>query len=300
MNKKILNLGMIGLSEGNGHPYSWSAIFNGYNKKIMEDCGYSAIPKYLDRQNFPDVKIDTAKVTHIWTQDINLSHHIASATYIDNVVDDFNDLIKNIDAVLLARDDAENHLKIAKPFLDAGLPIYIDKPMALTVSDAKKLINLQRYEGQIFSCSPMRYSSELKLTDEQKNIVGEISSIHGYVPKSWDKYAVHIIEPILQMIPDKGKILNSRIWKNHDQVLLLANFNSGVEIRVETFGKSASPIALRVIGKKGWVDLIFTDTFNTFRFTLIDFINGIINKDVRIPSEDIIEVVKLIEIGRGV
>ena len=24
-----LKLGIIGLSEGNGHPYSWSAIFNG-------------------------------------------------------------------------------------------------------------------------------------------------------------------------------------------------------------------------------------------------------------------------------
>ena len=31
-----LKLGVIGLSEGNGHPYSWSAIFNGYDSVEME------------------------------------------------------------------------------------------------------------------------------------------------------------------------------------------------------------------------------------------------------------------------
>ena len=299
MNKE-LNLGMIGISNGNGHPYSWSAIFNGYDKKIMEGCGYPAISNYLNKQKFPDAQIKEAKVTHIWTQDINLSRHIASAALIDNIVDNYCDLIGNVDAVILARDDAENHFEIASSFLKAGVPIYIDKPLALTVTEAEKIINLQRYKGQIFSCSSMRYSSELKLSNEQKKVVGEIRSIHGYVPKSWDRYAVHIIEPIIQLIPNRGKILNSKIWRPDDQVLLLMNFESGVEIHVQTCGKSASPISLRVIGTKGWVDLIFNDTFTAFRYTLSNFIKGIINKDVRTPSDDIIEVVKIIELGRSI
>ena len=45
---KELKIGIIGSSDGNGHPYSWSAIFNGYNKKIMEDCEFPAIPNYLN------------------------------------------------------------------------------------------------------------------------------------------------------------------------------------------------------------------------------------------------------------
>ncbi len=295
---KKLNLGIIGLSEGNGHPYSWSAIFNGYDKKMMEVCGYPSIPNYLNSQKFPDVQIKEASVTHVWTQDINLSRQIASAALIDNVVVNYQDLIKDVDAILLARDDAKNHFEIAKVFLEVGLPIYIDKPLALSVTDAKKIFNLQNYKGQIFSCSAMRYSSELKLSDEQKNFIGEIRSIHGYVPKSWDKYAVHVIEPILQLIPDRGKILNNKIWRTNDQVLLLIDFESGVEIGIQACGKSATPITLRVIGTKGWVDLIFTDTFNAFRSTLMDFIAGIINKDIRTSSDDIIEVVKLIELGR--
>ena len=31
-----LKLGVIGMSEGNGHPYSWSAIFNGFDREEMK------------------------------------------------------------------------------------------------------------------------------------------------------------------------------------------------------------------------------------------------------------------------
>jgi predicted dehydrogenase len=298
MNKNI-NLGVIGLSEGNGHPYSWSAIFNGYDKNKMETCGYPVIPNYLNKQKFPDAKIKEGKVTHIWTQDINLSKHIASAALIENIVTDYKELIENVDAILLARDDAENHFEFAKPFLKAGIPIYIDKPLATTVAGAKKIINLQSYEGQLFSCSALRYAPELKMSDKKKKILGEIRSIHGYVQKSWEKYAVHIIEPILQLIPNRGEIVNSMTQRSDDKVLLSVNFKSGIDVKIETFGKHETPTGLKIIGTKGTTTLNFNSTFETFRSALKNFMEGIINKDVRISSKDMIEVVRLIELGKN-
>ena len=53
-----------------------------------------------------------------------------------------------------------------------------------------------------------------------------------------------------------------------------------------------------MIGTKGSVNLIFTDTFNTFRSTLKNFIEGIRNKDIRTSSRDIFDIVELIELGR--
>jgi len=296
---KNINLGIIGLSEGNGHPYSWAAIFNGYDKKKMESCGYPVIPTYLKKQKFPDVQIKEGRVTHVWTQDLNLSKRIASAALIDNIATDYNDLVENVDAVLLARDDAENHFKFAKPFLKAGIPIYIDKPLATTVAGAKKIINLQSYEGQLFSCSALRYAPELKMSDKKKKILGEIRSIHGYVQKSWEKYAVHIIEPILQLIPNRGEIVNSMTQRSDDKVLLNVNFKSGIDVKIETFGKHETPTGLKIIGTKGTTTVNFNSTFETFRSALKNFMEGIINKDVRISSKDMIEVVRLIELGKN-
>ena len=35
--KKILNIGIIGSNEGNGHPISFSSIFNGYSPKYLKN-----------------------------------------------------------------------------------------------------------------------------------------------------------------------------------------------------------------------------------------------------------------------
>ena len=65
-----IKLGIIGLSEGNGHPYSWSAIFNGFNSKIMASCPFAVIPEYLNKRDFPnDFLTEKGIVTHIYTQD---------------------------------------------------------------------------------------------------------------------------------------------------------------------------------------------------------------------------------------
>ena len=231
----------------------------------MDNCDYPAIPNYLKKQKFPDAQIKEGRVTHIWTQDINLSKHIASAALIGNIVTDYKELIENVDAILLARDDAENHFEFAKPFLKAGMPIYIDKPLALTVSEAEKIISLQSYEGQLFSCSANRYAPELELNDEKKKIVGNIRSIRGYVQKSWEKYAVHIIEPMLKLIPDRGEITDSKMQRSDDKVLLSVFFKNGIDIQIKTFGNYKIPTSLQIIGTKGNITINFNDTFKAFR-----------------------------------
>lgn len=289
---------MIGLSPGNGHPYSWSAIFNGYDPAAMEECGFPVIPRYLEEQKFPQDTIAEAEVTHVWTQDVNLSTHIAKTTHIENVVRNLRDFIGNVDAILLARDDAETHLEIARPFLEAGLPIYIDKPLALSVVEAEQLIALQQYSGQLFSCSALRYAPELQLEAGQKKEIGEIRSIQAFVPKDWDKYSVHIIEPLLQLIPSRGEIIRSSSWRIADRVSLMVEFAGGVDAQIHVCGKAGAPLGFRVIGADGWCDLFFKDTFRAFRNALQDFVHGIICRDVRTSPEQMLEVVELIELGR--
>lgn len=294
-----LRLGVIGLSPGNGHPYSWSAIFNGYDPCAMRQCGFPAISEYLDKQKFPEDRILAAKVTHIWTQDQILSKKIAQASLIPSVVNCYTDLIGKVDGILLARDDSESHLKLAPFFLRAGLPIYIDKPLALTISDAKELLSLQQFPGQIFSCSALRYASELKLNIAQRNKIGDVRSIHAYAPKDWDKYSIHVIEPLLQIIPFRGEIERWVTSKNYDRSSLIVNFSSGIDIQIHTFGSSAAPLSIRVFGEHNWCDLFFTNTFQAFRSTLNDFVFGILNSDIRISSEEMLDVVRIVELGRG-
>lgn len=295
---KPLKLGVIGLSPGNGHPYSWSAIFNGYDTVAMEGCGFPAIPRYLEQQQFPKDAIAEAKVTHVWAQHKKIASHIAKAALIDNVVNHYADMIGKVDGVLLARDDAETHCEFATPFLNAGIPIYIDKPLALSVVDAKQLINQQQYPGQIFSCSALRYAKEFKLSESELTQLGRLRHIHATVPKDWDKYSVHVIEPLLILAKERGTIQSTRVWRNKDATTLAVEYSQGLQVHVSTTGSSSAPLTLRVMGDLGWKDLFFQDTYFAFKSALFEFVQGIIHRDVRIDPEFMLEVVNLIEVGR--
>lgn len=295
----MLRLGIIGLSSGNGHPYSWSAIFNGYDPQIMETCAFPVIPRYLEKRKFPDDQISGARVTHIWTQDRSLSLHIAAATRIGTIVDRFEDMLDEVDAVLLARDDAERHIEFALPFLRAGMPIYIDKPLALSCSDAYTLLSAQRYTGQLYTCSALRYAKEFQLSTAERASIGSIKQIHAITPKSWEKYAVHVIEPALQLLDAGENTFVSKSFRTEDSTTLMAKFSTGQQLLVTSLGAAAAPTALRVIGTSGWQDLYFQDSFNAFRSALIQFTESVRIRRPVIPESFVMRVVALIEAGRA-
>lgn len=293
---KNLKLGIIGMSDGNGHPYSWSAIFNGYNPEIMKDCPFPVIPEYLSRQTFPDHAIPNANVTHIWTQDKKLSEHIASASLIDNIVDNYTDMIGNVDAVLLARDDPENHLEMSRPFLEAGLPIYIDKPLALTVNKAKEIYSYQKYEGQIFTCSALQFADEFNPNKLDIEKPGELKTIKATIMKDWDKYGIHIIEPVLKIIGEQGQIKNVDSCDYEGARTVFVDWESGLKTIFATTGEKQSNLEIEIEGVKDTLTIPFKDTYSAFKKALSAFLHAVRTKE-SVSMEFVFKVVNIIEKG---
>ena len=294
-----LRLGLIGISPGNGHPYSWAAIFNGYDPSKMEDCGFPVIPRYLEQQSFPNAAINDAAVTHVWAQNSEIAEHISQSAFIPNVVDDFHAMIGQVDGLLLARDDADTHSYFATPFLDAGIPVYIDKPLAFTVDEARQMINRQHFQGQIFSCSALKYARELTLSDEEYDKLGDIRYVNATVPNDWDKYAIHAIDPILKLVPNRGSLVDISSSRGGELSTLSAKFSSGFHLRITSHGKIPAPISITVYGLQSWRRLVFRDTYNAFKSALEDFVLGIRMRDIRTSPESMLNAIQLVEAGRS-
>ena len=295
-----IKLGIIGLSQGNGHPYSWSAICNGYDPEAMASCDFPAIPEYLARQSWPEDQLKGVEVTHIWTQDQTLSQNIAQSSLIANVVDQAEDMIGHIDGLLLARDDAQNHLHFAEPFLRAGLPVYIDKPIALSQKDLDALLSAQQRAGQIFSCSALRFAPELSLSSEIAAKTGPIKLIIGTTPKYWDSYAIHIIDPLLNILGHEASpryLFSGAIGKD-GQMLGLRWPDGGPDVHLMATGSIQTPIQLRILGEHGEVTLTFKDSFGAFKNALAEFLNSIKMGHSTLPMEFNQRAVEIIEMGR--
>jgi len=275
----MIRLGVIGMSEGNGHPYSWSAIFNGYNDRAMKECGFPVISSYLSEQSFPGAGITGAEVSHIWTQSQELSQHIALASCIENVVSAPEDMVGKVDALLLARDDSANHLRFARPFLEYGLPVYIDKPLALSRASAESLFALEKYPAQIFTCSALRFSKEMMLTVEDWEALGEIKHVVGRVPKGWDKYIIHAIDPILQNIGSQGEVVDVSRLVCQDRTLVNLRWESGMTCSLQALGSLCAGIEIEFIGTMGSEKRVFSDSFSAFKNALQRFVDdSIVNK----------------------
>ena len=78
----MIKLGVIGFSKGNGHPYSWSAICNGYNPEHMSSCGFPDICNYLAKRSWPHDGLNDVSVTHVWCDKREQADHIAKAANI--------------------------------------------------------------------------------------------------------------------------------------------------------------------------------------------------------------------------
>jgi hypothetical protein len=286
----MLRIGIVGLSEGNGHPYSWSAIFNGFDR--TKECPFEVIPEYLGKQSFPkDFLSDLGKVTHIYTQDRKISEKVAEFASIDNIVNRPQEMINNIDVVLLARDDAENHYEMAKVFIENGIPIFIDKPLAYNIKEAEKIYSINE-NSLIYTCSSIRFAKEFS-----EKILEGTNYVNATVMKSWERYGIHIIEPVVSMFPNRGKLISVK----------KINLSVGVKIRVvkwenlqATFtstGKIKSPISIDVMNINTSKNLLFKDTFYAFRESLRNFIKVTKNKKLNISKNETLEIIEIIEKG---
>lgn len=293
----LLRLGIVGLSAGNGHPYSWSAICNGYDRTAMAQCPFPGIPRYLAQQRFPAAQLPDARVTHIWTQDPVISQQVARAALIPNVVTDLEVLSREVDGILLARDDAENHLRFAQPFIAAGLPIYIDKPLALSRRAALELLDMARFPGQVFSCSALRYALELQMTTAQHARVGTPRLVEGNVPSDWEKYAVHVIEPVLAQWNPSTQPESVQRTRRGAATEVWISWPGEPNMRFTSTGTAGAPIEITIHGSEGSVRLRFRRAFPAFRAALAAFVRGAREHRAIIAREETLRVVDVIEAG---
>ncbi|MEN8255588.1 MAG: Gfo/Idh/MocA family oxidoreductase [Verrucomicrobiota bacterium] len=270
----MIKIGVIGLSEGNGHPYSWSAIINGgFNEDAMADCGYAGIPVYL-KANRDTLGIDDAKVTHVWTQDKALSEKIAGASLIDHVVEKPEEMIGQVDAVLLARDDPENHKAMAKPFIDAGVPLFIDKPLAISREDLDYFAEQAASGKFIMSCSSLRYASENGAVTPELASLGELQLATAVGKKDWAKYGVHMLEGLFALLGDPKAVLVKHTSESKKDIVQI-EFETGLLATVHLFYDIAPTFQVSVFGTDGWRMIEYKNWYAMFRDNLIEFVKSV-------------------------
>ncbi len=286
----VVQLGVVGSSPGNGHPYSFSAIFNGYDPGLMRAAGWGVVANYLEARPAKDFGIDGFSVSHVWSSTEGEAERIAAASRVPNVAHSLHEMAESVDAVLIARDDPESHVALAQPFLDSGLPVLIDKPLTV---NAAELDLFQPYldTGQLFSSSSMRFSTELKgLATSGKALV-----VSGSGPKDWCRYGVHLVEGVLAHVDVGRPVAITRHLGGHESFSV--ETSSGTILRFDVCGDAPVGFSFHRISSDGAASARVSDNFSMFKQMLEAFCRQVADNRPAIDPADTTEVVALVIAG---
>jgi predicted dehydrogenase len=283
--------------EGNGHPYSWSAIINGnYSKEEMAKCPYETIPQYLGAQPENNLGIDGAKVTHIWTDDPEDAKKVAKASNIGNIAKKPTDVIGEVDAVIISTDIGHEHVERARPFVAAGLPIFIDKPLADNEED---LIIFSKWidEGaKILSSSCMRYAKEIVPYHRNYAELGELRFASVTMAKKWETYGIHALEMIYPVLgPGFVSVRNTGTYERN---IVHIKHRNGVDIVIPTINDMYGAFSImQLCGTLDNITLKSKDTFTAFKAQLKAFVEYIHTDNLPFPFEETKELIKIVIAG---
>jgi hypothetical protein len=290
----VRRIGVIGLSEGNGHPFSFSSIINGYSDEGFEGSGWEVIHDYVRRRDKSEFGIDGLKVTHAWTQEKAQTEKLCRACLIPHAVVKYEDMVGCVDAVIIARDDYENHLEMAMPFLEAGLFVFVDKPLSL---DAKELgkFSPYLYSGKLMSCSGLYYAKELDEVRAGLQNYGRLKLIRGAVVSMWEKYGVHMLYAIFSFIRSRPLSVISLEALHFSAAI---GMEDGCLVQIDALEDSPKTFSIDIWGEKSRSSHEIVDNFSMFRRMLWHFSQSIKNGKSAMNPETTLNIMRILIAGR--
>ncbi len=287
---------MLGMIPGNGHPFSWSGIINSYDTATLARCPYVGITKYLGAHSPATVGIPGARVTHVWTDDPAEASLVAATALIPNIVKEPEDVIGHVDAVLIATDDGFDHVRRARPFVEAGLPVFVDKPLATSLGDLRTFIAWEKAGAPLLSSSGMRYAPELDPHLDGRSELGPLRWVSSITAKTWERYGIHALEPIFRLT---GPGFTSvRLESNPGLEVAHLTHCSGTQVTLPIIYNGAATFGtLHLCGQNGQTTIRCADTYTTFRRQLVAFVDFLRSEKSAYPFSDTIELMAVIIAG---
>ncbi len=179
--EKKIRIGIIGAE--NSHTIGYGTVFNKEKK-------------------FPGVE-----VLYVWGETPEFAKNASEKGQIPNIVKDPLDMMGKIDALIVDHRHPKYHLAAARPFVEAGIPTFIDKPFCYRVDEGREFLAMAKRVGTpVTSYSSIAQSDATFDIMKQIPSLGTINQVVRYGPADLDSkyggiffYGVHLVQPLMYM-----------------------------------------------------------------------------------------------------
>lgn len=145
------------LGSENSHATVFAAMFNGYNKSVVGE-------------------FDDIKAVATYSKYPGVDEKLQEKYGIEFIAKSPEEMLGKVDAVIVTARDGRDHAKFARPFIEAGIPAFIDKPFTQDEDEAIELVRLARDKGV-----PLCGGSSLKLCPETRAAINFMKKNRDHV-----------------------------------------------------------------------------------------------------------------------
>lgn len=185
----LIRIGMIGCDTS--HCSSFAKAFND-DKDPGHLPGFRVVAAYPSFS--PDVKSSAGRVEG-YKSELSERYGIRMAGSIEQMLD-------GVDVVLLESVDGRRHLAELKPVVAAGKPVYIDKPFAAGLDDAREMVRLiKAAKLPAFSSSSLRFDTTFRSFLDERKEHGAVLGCDAFSPAHLEPtnpglfwYGIHGVE----------------------------------------------------------------------------------------------------------
>ena len=210
------------------------------------------------------------------------------------------DMIGQVDAIMVESVDGSVHLSRAQPFIEAGLPTYIDKPFACSLSDGRQLADLATVnQVPIFSSSSLRYAPEVVSALQQADQIGDFIGVSVSTPASRHPrnpglfhYGIHGVEMLYTLMGTGCRT----VWSvsNEDVDLVTGLWQDGRVGTVRGIRRGKSDFGFTIYGQKQVLRSTVSTTF-IYRELLKQIVEMFTTGQPPLPITETLEIIAFIE-----
>ncbi len=283
----MLEIGLVG-GACYYHGRVFPQMFNGYDKTAARKRKW---PLYSSRVG------KNAKITYIWDEDAKAAREVARICGIDHIVDRKEDMIGKVDGVIITDDGTMKHQKRSLPFLRAGIPTFIDKPLSPSPLEAQRIVNLaRRHRAPIMSCSALRYAKEIKDVMKKRREIGEILTGTAICAGDLVFYGIHPCEGLyvllgervksVRNVGDKGKDILAVRYKDGRRFLVIANEDINYLLQINLYGT------------KGSAQINIEDSEHFYSEMLKNFVGMVKTGKEPFSVSETLEIIRILALGK--
>lgn len=273
-------IGIIGLDTSHSVAFTKSI-----NQNPVQYKGYKVVAAYpYGTKTIPSATDRIPK----FTEDIQ--------KYGVKITKSIKELLKQVDFVLLETNDGRLHLEQAEEVFKANKVLFIDKPLAASYADARKIFELsEQYKIPFFSSSSLRYIDGMQDVIDGK--YGKVLGADVYSPAALDPshpdffwYGIHGVEMLFAAMGAGCKSVSRTHTEGADVIVGVWDDNRIGVVRGTRQGKSA--YGGTIYCEKGTVPLGAFNGYNPLLEKIVEFFD---TKTPPFDNKETLEICAFIE-----